>query len=906
MPGLFNDRVNDDATNIISSSESADRAEAAAKRSEKAADDSIYAASEAQDAAALAQQSEAHVVLLEGQAAQEAADAAVSAQTAINYANDANDYMVAASAAADRAEAADHDMQVQIDEAHGYAAAAAISASDAKTFRDAAGTYATNSANSSTLAQQWAISPTLVASQDQSSKTYAGQSKTSATNAATSASNAQKSESNASIYAANASTSATKAGQSEANAALNATNAKTSETNSKTNSDAAAQSQFLAKQSETNSKASELKAKDWAEKMDGAVETGLYSSHHWAKVAQDAAVQKDVLLKSENLADLPDVTIAKTNLGIENVINAPALSIDNNLSDVADINVARTNIGAAESGINSSITNLTGLSGGALRLGSDGVGDFDAVTMRQWKAGGGGGSNMTGVANFAIGSLQQYLSRAYLPSDQVFADGQLLKRDEWPDLWTYAQATTPIADSEWIASTNKRAMYSTGDGSTTFRVPDMNGVQKNGVDGFTGPSSIVGLFFRGDGGGYYVPGYTFLNGAPNITGKSGAVDANGRAVFSSGVGSLFINSSEIMNGFVTSSATSTANRYSYINFDASRSHPAYGRSADEVRPNNAAGVWAIRASGNFTAAKTEFSVINTDDVVPPVGTSTYGGSLKSVYNIGTEKYAEASFSARNFTSTSNVQYAHARVAASNKEGESSEWLFGNDGVLTLPSTDGYKIRTNDSLLTTDSNFYSKSLSAQNGGIVQSMGPEQNAALIQAMPSGQSSGSYVNVVQGNWYGGAWILGGVRSANQSLARAQLNVRSTTGATMGSFLFNPDSTASCKTWINSSDIRIKDNIEPIQNALTLMKAFDGVTWDYKVDGSKGYGFVAQDVQTIFPEAVSESNYNQDLPDGTTVENVLNVNTIGVSAALHHQAIKELMAVVEDLQQQINELKK
>ncbi|MBJ9134430.1 tail fiber domain-containing protein [Citrobacter farmeri] len=899
MPGLFNDRVNDDATNIISSSESADRAEAAAKRSEKAADDSIYAASEAQDAAALAQQSEAHVVLLEGQAAQEAADAAVSAQTAINYANDANDYMVAASAAANRAEAADHDMQVQIDEAHGYASAAALSASDAKTFRDAAGTYATNSANSSTLAQQWAISPTLVASQDQSSKTYAGQSKTSATNAATSASNAQKSESNASIYAANASTSATKAGQSEANAALSATNAKTSETNSKMNSDTAAQSQFLAKQSETNSKASEMKAKDWAEKMDGEVETNLYSSHYWANVAQDAAVQKDVLLKSMNLGDLPDVTIAKTNLQLEQVLNTPQLAIDKNLSDVQDKDIARQNITAAMSGQNTDITNLLNLSGGPLKLGSDGINDFDAVTMRQWKAGGGGGANMTGVANFAIGSLQQYLSRAFLPSDQVWADGQLLLRDEWPDLFEYAKSTTLLADSIWLSTINLRGRFSDGDGSTTFRVPDINGV-------VTG--SIKGLYFRGDGGGYYQNGYVFENAVPNITGSFAGAGTVGGAWLAppnnSTTGAFKLGANSSLSR--VSNASTTAGTYpSNISFDASNSSPVYGRSyTTEVRPNTVGGVWAIRASGNFTAAKTEFSIINKESALPPVNTTVYGGVSKSVYTVGTTDYATTRL-ASSYINNGTSEISSALLSISNKNGAGSSWIFDENGMLTLPATTGKSIKTGNTDGTIKIQGYVQATScfADPTSAVGVQAHEQNEIRIQNA-QGATTGQYVSWLRGNWYNGNFTLGAIRSSSTLMARAQLNVSDGSGNN-GSFLFNPNSTASCTQWISQSDNRIKDNIEPIQNPLQLMKAFDGVTWDYKVDGSKGYGFVAQEVQTVFPQAVTESNFNLDLPDGTTVENVLNVNTYGVSAALHHQAIKALIDLVEDLQKQINELK-
>lgn len=319
MPGLFNDRVNDDATNIISSSENADRAEAAAKRSETAADNSIYAASQSQTSAQHAEQSNQAATTAASNAAISASAADNSAKQSIQYANNANDYMVAAEAAAVRAENADHDMQVQIDQAHAYADQAGVSATQAAISAADAINNASYSATNANLSQQWAISPTIVANTDQSSKTYAGQSKASATASATSASQAQTSESNAKTYSIQASQSATNSGTYASQASASATNAKTSETNASQSKDAAALSAQNAKTSETNSLTSANLSKDWSAKMDGTVDGSDYSSHYWAKVAQDAAVQKDVLLKAQNLADVPDKAIARTNLSLDRV-----------------------------------------------------------------------------------------------------------------------------------------------------------------------------------------------------------------------------------------------------------------------------------------------------------------------------------------------------------------------------------------------------------------------------------------------------------------------------------------------------------------------------------------------------------------------------------------------------------
>lgn len=58
------------------------------------------------------------------------------------------------------------------------------------------------------------------------------------------------------------------------------------------------------------------------------------------------------------------------------------------------------------------------------------------------------------------------------PGGFVLADGSLLSRTTYPNLWAFAQASGNIAASDgiWVPG-----QYSPGDGSTTFRVPQMNG-----------------------------------------------------------------------------------------------------------------------------------------------------------------------------------------------------------------------------------------------------------------------------------------------------------------------------------------------------------------------------------------------------------------------------------------------
>ena len=117
-----------------------------------------------------------------------------------------------------------------------------------------------------------------------------------------------------------------------------------------------------------------------------------------------------------------------------------------------------------------------------------------------------------------------------------------------------------------------------------------------------------------------------------------------------------------------------------------------------------------------------------------------------------------------------------------------------------------------------------------------------------------------------------------------------------------FNVDGRA-VGNWVNTSDARIKDNIKTIEDALDKMTLFRGVEWDRKDNNLHGYGFIAQEVKKVFPEAVKEYGETK-LEDGEIVEKTLALDTSGVAAALHHEAILALMDKVDDLTSKVEKL--
>jgi hypothetical protein len=164
--------------------------------------------------------------------------------------------------------------------------------------------------------------------------------------------------------------------------------------------------------------------------------------------------------------------------------------------------------GKAASGVNSDITSLLGLSAeGFDRLrqgippmvgatptvaGKKGLAPEPAPGDQDRFLSGAGVYKEVG-GGMPVGSIQPWgVSRATLPAGWIARDGQLLNRADWPDLWALVSASA-VTDAAWLASPyTSRGKYSSGDGSTTFRMPDTNAKHADG-------NTIAAMFLRGDG-----------------------------------------------------------------------------------------------------------------------------------------------------------------------------------------------------------------------------------------------------------------------------------------------------------------------------------------------------------------------------------------------------------------------
>ena len=97
--------------------------------------------------------------------------------------------------------------------------------------------------------------------------------------------------------------------------------------------------------------------------------------------------------------------------------------------------------------------------------------------------------------------------------------------------------------------------------------------------------------------------------------------------------------------------------------------------------------------------------------------------------------------------------------------------------------------------------------------------------------------------------------------------------------------------------SDIRLKKDLQIIQNPLDIINKINGYTFTYKKDDKKSAGVVAQEVEKVFPQAVSDKNLPFSSKDRENPDNYKIVEYDQIVGLLV-QAVKELTNKVKKLE--------
>ena len=160
-------------------------------------------------------------------------------------------------------------------------------------------------------------------------------------------------------------------------------------------------------------------------------------------------------------------------------------------------------------------------------------------------------------ADIPIGTIQAHMASKIPDGWLSLESGQTVSRVLYPELWSWAQANAPIiSDADWVTKSKTQTSvgyYSSGDGSTTFRLPKI-------VDFIQGGSPT-------DVGSWKAPGL------PNITGSIGSLPSSASNPIATGA--FTWGGKTGASSYVT---TSPGDKWYDPSFNASKSNSIYGNS----------------------------------------------------------------------------------------------------------------------------------------------------------------------------------------------------------------------------------------------------------------------------------------------------------------------------------------
>lgn len=187
--------------------------------------------------------------------------------------------------------------------------------------------------------------------------------------------------------------------------------------------------------------------------------------------------------------------------------------------------------------------------------------------------------------------------------------------------------------------------------------------------------------------------------------------------------------------------------------------------------------------------------------------------------------------------------------------------------------------------------------------------DRACGLLVELPGDDAAANVFKVVR---WGGDWAAGlDVVRYSAGGCEAHFNVR---GAVYG---FNDAGYASAVQWVNTSDIRLKANLKEIESAKEKVKSIKGYTYfkrnnldeDEYSFYSEEAGVIAQDVQTVLPEAVykiSDSEYLGVSYGGVTALLVNAINEMIDDSDKQNETIQKQQDEINELKNEVAEMKK
>lgn len=241
-----------------------------------------------------------------------------------------------------------------------------------------------------------------------------------------------------------------------------------------------------------------------ASEQAGIATSAAQASTENKDAAQQAAQQSGTSAQASGESAVRAETARDSIIQSEQAAAASAAAAEDSADRAEEVT-----LGKAASGANNDITSLRAITSEGFDLLRQGIAPMVGATANTAGKKGlvpagaagdqdkfltaGGVYKEAGGAGLPVGSIVPWpVSRSTLPAGWIARDGQLLNRADWPDLWALVSATA-VTDAAWLTTPyDQRGKYSSGNGTTTFRVPDTNAKHADG-------NTIAAMFLRGDG-----------------------------------------------------------------------------------------------------------------------------------------------------------------------------------------------------------------------------------------------------------------------------------------------------------------------------------------------------------------------------------------------------------------------
>ena len=372
------------------------------------------------------------------------------------------------------------------------------------------------------------------------------------------------------------------------------------------------------------------------------------------------------------------------------------------------------------------------------------------------------------------------------------------------------------------------------------------------------------------------------------------VGANDQGIVINNTGQVGIGNTSPSNTLTISSGDGTFVKYGTNGYLGQYSNGAYVIGGAEF---NSGGSWTARHTSaasivannagdgsiifNTNTGLTSGTTFGTTERVriTPTGSllvnrsTTFWPTIKSVEINGPETILGMT---NGSTSLGYLYHSGTHLYVSNERtGVSGLIVFNNDGAEKMRITSGTDVWVN-----TTGNYGTTTLSVRSAWSAGSYGQIQfytgtgNATVRSSVP-----GNSTNGIQILTYSAA--SGDKITANFDGAGNVYNYNNTT------------------TWQQTSDVRVKENINTISNALDTLTALNPVTFDYKQEFAdknswnedkklNNIGFIAQEFETVFPKYVHSI---QDKVGDQTIEDFKSIDT-GHLIPYLVKAIQELKA--------------